>query len=516
MTMGQDEKRIGTALISVYYKEGLLPVAQQLAAQGVKILSTGGTWHFLNDNGIAAQKVEELTGYPSILGGRVKTLHPLVFGGILARRGEEQDAADVEQYHIPPIDLVVVDLYPFSETLAQGGSEAELVEKIDIGGVTLLRAAAKNYADVLVVSSRGQYETLLDLLRTGNGATTLTQRRAWAVEAFKTTCSYETSIAAYFDGSEGLAKAARDVSAALLGKQTATRYGENPHQKGAFVGDLEAMFTKLHGKELSYNNLLDLDAGIGLIDEFPRPSIAIVKHGTPCGLATARTLPEAWDKALAGDPQSAFGGIILSNAPIDAETAERMDAIFFEACLAPDFTPDALSILERRKNRILLKRGDASFLPVMVRTALNGFLLQDRDSKVHDDISDRCVTVAAASEEQQLDLLYANRAVKHCKSNAITIFKQGQLIGVGAGETSRVDAVRHAIEKAQHYGHSLAGAVLASDAYFPFSDSVETAAAAGITAIIQPGGSIRDAESIEAANRLGIAMYTTGYRHFKH
>ena len=514
--MAQEEKRIGTALISVYSKEGLLPLVQQLAAYDVTILSTGGTWEYLKSNGIDARKVEDLTGYPSILGGRVKTLHPLIFGGILARRGAAESTRDVKEYNIPMIDLVVVDLYPFSETLAKGGSEEELVEKIDIGGGSLLRAAAKNYEDVLVVSSRQQYDRLLELLKTGKGTTTRTQRRAWAAEAFKLTCSYDASIAAYFDESEGLAKASRRLSAALLNGQTATRYGENPHQKGAFIGDLAAMFTKLHGKELSYNNLLDLDSGVGLIDEFPIPTMTIVKHGTPCGLATAETLPKAWEKALAGDPQSAFGGVILSNAPIDSETAARMDSIFFEVCLAPDYAPDALDILERRKNRILLKRGSAELDHVTIRSALNGFLIQDRDEKVDVDIEELCVTDAKADKHQLLDLQYANRAVKHCKSNAIIIFKRGQLIGVGAGETSRVNAVKHAIEKAKAYGHSLEGAVLASDAYFPFSDSVEEAARAGITAIIQPGGSIRDEESIGAANRLGVAMYTTGYRHFKH
>lgn len=514
--MGQEGKKIGSAVISVYDKQGVLPIAQALNAQGVKILSTGGTWHFLFENGIDAQKVEELTGFPSILGGRVKTLHPLIFGGILARRDEASDRADVQAYNIPPIDLVIVDLYPFRETLAQGGSEQELVEKIDIGGVTLLRAAAKNFADVLVVSSRSQYPALEELLLSGNGATTLPQRRAWAAQAFKTTCSYEADIAAYFDQNNGLLQAARATSAAMLSHQTTTRYGENPHQKGAFIGDLSAMFTKRHGKELSYNNLLDLDGGVALIDEFPKPSVAIVKHGTPCGLATAHSLPEAWDKALAGDPQSAFGGIILCNAPIDAETAQRMDAIFFEACLAPDFTPDALAILERRKNRILLARGNAALPTTVVRSALNGFLIQDRDSQTHDSLEGLCVTIAEANDEQQRDLLYANRAVKHCKSNAIVIFKQGQLIGVGAGETSRVDAVQHAIEKAKNYGHTLQGAVMASDAYFPFPDSVEVAAQAGIVSIIQPGGSIRDEESIAAANRFGISMYATGYRHFKH
>lgn len=514
--MGQEEKHISSALISVYDKEGILPIARLLAGYGVKILSTGGTWQFLDENGISVQKVEALTGYPSILGGRVKTLHPLVFGGILARRDETSDAEELKKHSIPTIDLVIVDLYPFAETLAKGATEEELVEKIDIGGVTLLRAAAKNYADVLVVSSRRQYASLLALLQAGSCSTTLSQRRAWAAAAFKETSCYEASIANYFDDSMGLARAARELSGAILAEQTATRYGENPHQKGAFVGNLTAMFTKLHGKDLSYNNLLDLDGGIGLIDEFPKPAITIIKHGTPCGLATARTLTEAWEKALAGDPQSAFGGIILSNAPIDPETAQRMDTIFFEACLAPDFHPDALSILERRKNRILLKRGGAKLPNITMRTALNGFLIQDKDCAMHEDISDLCVTVATANEEQQRDMLYANRAVKHCKSNAIVIFKQGQLIGVGAGETSRVDAVQHAIEKAQAFGHSLQGAVLASDAYFPFPDSVEIAAKAGITAIVQPGGSIRDDESIAAANRLGVAMYSTGYRHFKH
>lgn len=525
--MKEQERQVATALISVFDKEGLEPLANYLYQNGVQLISTGGTQEFLTNIGLQSTRVEEITGYPSMLGGRVKTLHPLIFGGILSRREETDDARDILEYSIPSIDLVIVDLYPFEQALQTGASPEELIEKIDIGGVSLLRAAAKNFNYVLVASSKEQYAELIDLLEQNNRKTTYSQRAQWAAQAFQRTSLYESRIASYFtDRADSLLGGSTDsqpitqslgaMGSMLQGERVELRYGENPHQRGIFVGSLDEMFEQQHGKKLSYNNLLDLDASVALIDEFKKPSVAVLKHGNPCGLGQARTLAQAWALALAGDPQSAFGGIIVANTIVDADTASRMDSIFFEACIAPDFEPEALRILSQRKNRILLKRRGAKMPAFTCRSVLNGFLVQERDTKLNTELAECCVTAEEANPECIDDLLMANKIVKHCKSNAIVIVKNGQLIGVGCGETSRVDAVAHAIEKAQKFGHETQGAVLASDAYFPFADSVQAAAKAGIVAIIQPGGSIRDNESIQECDSNQIAMYCTGFRHFKH
>ncbi|PIE83804.1 MAG: bifunctional phosphoribosylaminoimidazolecarboxamide formyltransferase/IMP cyclohydrolase PurH [Bacteroidia bacterium] len=514
--------RIATALLSVYDKGGLDGAVAALVEQRVDLLSTGGTYDYLLSRGVQARRVEDLTGYPSILGGRVKTLHPAVFGGILHRRGHQPDLDDLARHGIGPIDLVVVDLYPFEQALAQGAGQEELVEKVDIGGVSLLRAAAKNYRDTLVVSSRAQYPELERILREQRGETTLAQRHHFAAQAFARTAAYDMAIARHFTVSDPLADQTPEPGVRLAAGLAPDapihplRYGENPHQKGYFLGDRDAMFRQLHGKELSYNNLLDLDAGLGLLDEFEAQTVAVLKHGTPCGLACDATLAEAWRRALAGDPQSAFGGVILTNAVVDGETAREMDAIFFEVCLAQGFLPEALNILRRKKNRVLLERGPGRMQTSRTRTALNGVLHQDAD-RDEDILGARTVaSVRQPSPAELADMAFANRIVKHCKSNAIAIARGGQLIGVGAGETSRVDATRHAIEKARAFGHSLQGAVLASDAFFPFADSLELAAEAGVTAVVQPGGSIRDQESIALADARGLAMLLTGIRHFKH
>lgn len=509
------KKQIKTALISVYDKQGLDSILDILLQRGVKILSTGGTWDFLAARGIEAEKVESRTGYPSILGGRVKTLHPAVFGGILARRDHSGDQRDLETHGIAPIDLVIVDLYPFEAALAAHADQEALIEKIDIGGISLIRAAAKNFHDTLVVSSQSQYADVAAMLRAGEGATTLAQRKRYAGAAFVRSSSYDAAIAFYFVSGESGSAWPTALVAPESGSQS-LRYGENPHQKGVFVGDLPAMFEQLHGKELSYNNLLDLDAGVGLLEEFEESTVAILKHGTPCGLASSFSLVEAWKRALAGDPQSAFGGVILCNRTIDAETAQQMDSIFFEVCLAAGYEPDALEILQRRKNRVLLRREKAHRAPVQVRSALNGYLMQECDAHSHTLPLGELATRTPLTPEQERDLLFANRVVKHCKSNAIVVVKGQQLIGVGAGETSRVDAVRHSIEKAKTFGHSLEGAVLASDAFFPFPDSIALAAKAGIKAFVQPGGSIRDSECVAEADALGVAMTLTNVRHFKH
>ena len=509
-------KPIRRALVSVWDKEGLSVLLPLLDTLGVRIVSSGGTYDHICQRGYKADRVEDVTGYPHMLGGRVKTLHPNIFGGILARQGYGPDEADLAQHRIEAFDLVVVNLYPFAQALAEGKGEAELVEMVDIGGVSLIRAAAKNYQDVLVVTSPSQYEGLAQLLTQQHGETSLEQRQRYAALAFSTTASYDAAIAQHFLDVAQLPADEAPIVIQTQGVTSPLRYGENPHQRGTFCGDLGRMFTQLHGKEISYNNLLDLHAGIGLIDEFEAPTVAILKHGTPCGLATAATLLEAWEGALATDPTSAFGGVILANGPIEARMAERMHELFFEVCLAPDFSQEALALLGQKKNRILLRRGEASLSPVSVRSALNGYLVQEVDNYRHDLSLGEVVTDVAPTPAQLADLLLANRAVKHCKSNAIVLAHGGRLIGVGAGETSRVDALQHAIDRAQRFGHTLRGAVLASDAYFPFRDSVTLAAEHGIAAIVQPGGSVRDQESIEACNGHHIAMLFTGHRHFKH
>lgn len=506
-----DVKKIKTALISVFHKDGLDEILSLLNKDGVKFLSTGGTKSFIESLGYSCDAVEDLTGYPSILGGRVKTLHPKVFGGILNRRENEGDRSQIAEYEIPEIDLVIVDLYPFVDTVASGASDADIIEKIDIGGISLIRAAAKNYNDVVIVASKNQYAPLAEMLKRQGAESTMAERRWFAKEAFAVSSSYDSSIFSYFDGEEtpSALRVAIDGSKAM-------RYGENPHQKGMFFGDLNAMFDQLHGKEISYNNLLDIDAAVSLISEFDEPTFAILKHNNACGLATRPTMVEAWNDALAGDPVSAFGGVLIANRPIDAETAEEINKIFFEVIIAPAYSEDALAILKQKKNRIILVQKIQNSTKKQVRTLLNGALVQDRDLKVEtaDDLTP--VTEKKVTDSQIADLLFANKIVKHSKSNAIVLAKNGQLCASGVGQTSRVDALKQAIAKAQSFGFDLNGAVMASDAFFPFPDCVQIAHEAGIDAVIQPGGSVRDNESVDYCNANGVAMVTTGIRHFKH
>ena len=511
-------KTIQSALISVYYKDGLEPLVRLLHQHGVLLYSTGGTQTFIEQLGIPVTAVEDITGYPSIFGGRVKTLHPVVFGGILYRRNLAQDVAQASRHDINPIDLVVVDLYPFEETVASGASDEDIIEKIDIGGISLIRAAAKNYEDVLIVSSRSQYADVVNLLTEKQGATTLEDRRRYAKEAFAMTSSYDTAIHNYFAESTAGSSAGDDFR--QLPAQS-LRYGENPHQKATFYGDLNALFDQLNGKELSYNNLVDVDACVSLIDEFTDTTFAIIKHTNACGVATAPTAKEAYLNALACDPVSAFGGVIITNATVDLATAEELNKLFMEILIAPDFDEDALKLLGSKKNRILLKRKPVEFSPKMFKTLLNGVLEQDKDNQVETVEQFKTVTEKAPTDGEQRALEFALKICKHTKSNTIVLAhdggpSHGQLLASGVGQTSRVDALRQAIEKARAFGFDLQGAVMASDAFFPFSDCVEIAAEAGISAVVQPGGSIRDKDSIDACNQRGMAMVTTGVRHFKH
>ena len=506
-----DIKNIKTALISVYHKDGLDEILSLLHKDGVKFLSTGGTQTFIESLGYPCDAVEDLTGYPSILGGRVKTLHPKVFGGILNRRENEGDKAQIAQYEIPEIDLVIVDLYPFVDTVASGASDADIIEKIDIGGISLIRAAAKNYNDVIIVASKSQYAPLADLLKRNGAKSSLDERRWFAKEAFAVSSSYDSSIFNYFD-LEGGPSALR---VAIDGAKT-MRYGENPHQKGFFFGDFEKMFTQLHGKEISYNNLLDIDAAVTLISEFSDPTFAVLKHNNACGVATRSTILEAWKDALAGDPVSAFGGVLVTNGTIDAATAEEIHKIFFEVVIAPAYTDEALKVLEQKKNRIILVQNEPLTTKMSFRSCLNGALGQDRDLKIETPEELKGVTNRALTPEQIADLLFANKIVKNSKSNAIVLAKGAQLYASGVGQTSRVDALKQAIAKAQSFGFDLKGAVMASDAFFPFPDCVEIAHEAGIEAVVHPGGSIRDQESVDYCNAHDMAMAVTGFRHFKH
>lgn len=509
-----DVKPITTALISVYHKDGLDAILKLLNDNGVKLLSTGGTHDFITSLGYACDRVEDLTGYPSILGGRVKTLHPKVFGGILNRRDNAADREHIEKYEIPSIDLVIVDLYPFSETVASGAPEADIIEKIDIGGISLIRAAAKNYNDVVIVPSKAQYQTLHGILAARGAATTLEERRDLARAAFEVSSGYDSAIFNYFDTT-----GANERPTALrvaLDSPKHLRYGENPHQQGTFYGNFDKMFTQLHGKEISYNNLLDIDAAVNLIDEFSETTFAVLKHNNACGLASRETVAEAWKAALEGDPVSAFGGVLITNGTVDAPAAELINKIFFEVIIAPDFTDDALAILEQKKNRIILRRHHTERPAVQFRSILNGALVQDRDTKIETPDELKSVTEAKVDSMQIDDLLFANKIVKNSKSNAIVLAKNRQLIASGVGQTSRVDALKQAIEKARSFGFDLNGAVMASDAFFPFADCVEIVHQAGVNAVIQPGGSIRDGESIDYCNAHGVAMVTTGFRHFKH
>ncbi len=509
--MSETSKKIHSALVSVYHKDGLEPILRKLHALGVQLYSTGGTWDFIRGLDLPAEKVEDLTGYPSIFGGRVKTLHPKVFGGILFRRGLEGDSAEARQYAIPPIDLVIVDLYPFEETVASGAGEEDIIEKIDIGGISLIRAAAKNFEDVLIVPSLRQYPALMKLLEERGGFTERSERRRFATEAFAVSSHYDAAICNYFNHDEKLPLFRYSAEGGL-----SLRYGENPHQSGRFFGNLDAMFQQLHGKELSYNNLVDIEAGVRLIDDLSGTSCAILKHTNACGAAVRDSLAEAWKAALAGDPVSAFGGVIVVNREVDAATAEEMDKIFFEVIIAPGYEINALEILKHKKNRVILLRKSGALPSFQIKTLLNGIIGQDADLKTEESAGLKQVTEKAPDAAQIADLLFANLLAKHTKSNTIVLAKGLQLIGSGIGQTSRVDAMKQAIIKAREFGFETRDAVMASDAFFPFADCVEIAHEAGITAVIQPGGSIRDQESIDSCNRNGLAMVTTGIRHFKH
>lgn len=509
----QQHYTIKSALVSVFSKEGLEPIVQKLNELGVTIYSTGGTETFIKSLGIQVVPVEGITNYPSILGGRVKTLHPKIFGGILNRQSNELDAVQMVQYSIPQIDLVIVDLYPFEKTLTQGGTSEEIIEKIDIGGISLIRAAAKNFNDTLCVSSKSDYPALLTLLEEKRGQTSLSDRKRFAAKAFNVSSHYDTAIFNYFNQSE-------NIPALKLSQveHLPLRYGENPHQKGAFYGDFSAMFEKLHGKELSYNNLLDIDAAVNLISEFTQsePTFAILKHNNACGVAMASTLAQAYEQALACDPVSAFGGILIGNRIIDKATAELINPLFCEVVIAPNFEAEALEILQSKKNRILLKLKTEATFSTSVRSCLNGYLVQERDGITDSREHLRTVTTTAATDQQVTDLLFASKICKHTKSNSIILAKNGQLIAGGTGQTSRVDALKQAIEKAREFGFSLQGAVMASDAFFPFPDCVEIAHKVGIAAVIQPGGSVKDQLSIDYCNENGMVMVFTGVRHFKH
>lgn len=504
-------KKIKTALISVFYKTGIDTIVALLKQNDVQIYSTGGTYDYIHALDPSVKTVESLTGYPSILGGRVKTLHPKVFGGILGRTHLASDQKEMAEYEIPAFDLVIVDLYPFEETVATTDDEGKIIEKIDIGGISLIRAGAKNFNDVVIVPSRDYYGELIEILEKQHGETSLEDRRRFASYAFSVSSHYDSAILNWFvkDQEEQPLRICEE-------KATALRYGENPHQKGAFYGDLDAMFEKLHGKELSYNNLLDLDAGLNLLREFDTPTFAILKHNNPCGLACRATVKEAYLAALAGDPVSAFGGVLVCNRPIDKEAAEEINKLFIEVIVAPQYEDGVLDILFSKKNRVVLRLKEDIFSKKTVKTALNGFLLQDRD--LHTETADdfKVITTKAPTEAEVEDMVFANKIVKHSRSNAIVLAKGKQLYASGIGQTSRVDALRQAIEKARSFDFDLKGAVLASDAFFPFKDCVELAHEAGITAIVQPGGSVRDQESIDCCNENGISMVFTGFRHFRH
>ncbi len=504
------QKSIKSALISVYHKDKLDTIVSKLDELKVHLFSTGGTAQFIKGMGIEVTEVESLTGYPGILGGRVKTLHPKVFGGILGRRDIDNDIREMEQYEIPGIDLVVVDLYPFEATVAAGGTPDEIIEKIDIGGISLIRAAAKNHRDVLIVPSRDHYAALIELLDKKKGMSDQMDRLQFAQAAFAVSSHYDTSIYHYF------ASAEPEYLKSSSHEYRSLRYGENPHQKGRFYGRLDDLFDQIHGKEISYNNLLDIDAGIRLIDEFDETSFGILKHNNACGFASRESLSQAWKDALAGDPVSAFGGILITNRPIDVDTADEINKIFFEVVIAPAYSDGALTVLRQKKNRIILVRKDCAMPGYQFKTLLNGLIWQNQDKRRETGNDLKFVTQEKPSSQQVKDLLFANILVKHTKSNAIVLVKNNQLISSGTGQTSRVDALKQAIDKAVHFGFDLEGVVMASDAFFPFKDSIEIAFAAGVRAVIQPGGSIRDQESIDFCNEKRIPMVFTGIRHFKH
>jgi phosphoribosylaminoimidazolecarboxamide formyltransferase/IMP cyclohydrolase len=504
-------KTIQSALISVFSKEGLEPIVRLLNSQNVTLYSTGGTEDFIKNLGIPVIPVEDVTSYPSILGGRVKTLHPKVFGGILNRQDNPSDVQQMEEFNIPQIDLVIVDLYPFEKTVASGASEADIIEKIDIGGISLIRAAAKNFRDTVIVASVDQYSTLLDLITAQNGATLLEDRKLFATKAFHVSSHYDTAIFNYFNTDETIYKDS-------IAEGQILRYGENPHQKGFFFGDFDAIFNKIHGKELSYNNLLDVDAAVNLINEFKNdgPTFAILKHNNACGLASRKTISEAYVAALACDPTSAFGGVLISNTTIDVATATEINKLFCEVVIAPKYDKEAITILEEKKNRIILIQNEVELPNKQVRTCLNGLLIQERNNITDNKADLKTVTTTSPSEQEIEDLIFASKVCKNTKSNTIVFAKNGTLIASGTGQTSRVDALVQAVEKAKAFGFDLRGASMASDAFFPFPDCVQLAKEAGITAVIQPGGSIKDQLSIDYCNQNKLAMVFTGTRHFKH
>jgi phosphoribosylaminoimidazolecarboxamide formyltransferase/IMP cyclohydrolase len=504
-------RKIKNALISVFHKDGLDEIIHHLASLNIAIYSTGGTYDYIHSLGVQANKVEDLTSYPSILGGRVKTLHPKVFGGILARRELNEDLQQLDSYEIPEFDLVIVDLYPFEKTLASTQEESAIIEKIDIGGISLIRAAAKNYKDVVIISSSDSYADFLTLLSQSKGYTTLAQRQSYAAKAFAVSSHYDSAIFHYFNQQN-------DLNVLRLSHNNAIplRYGENPHQNGYFFGALDEVVEQLSGKEISYNNILDIDAAIRLINDFEETTFAILKHNNACGIASRPTVLESWEKALEGDPISAFGGVLICNAPIDLASAHQIDQLFYEVLIAPAFDQAAEELLSKKSSRILLKLKKTNFDQAIVRTALNGVLVQTPDLAVEQENNLRVVTKESPSNREFQDLIFANKIVKHTKSNAMVIVRYKQLIASGVGETSRVDAFKQAIEKAENFKKSLAGAVLASDAFFPFSDNVEIANSVGIHAIVQPGGSKKDQDSIDYCNQNGLAMCFTGTRHFKH
>jgi phosphoribosylaminoimidazolecarboxamide formyltransferase/IMP cyclohydrolase len=504
-------KTIQSALISVFSKEGLEPIVRKLHSQNVVLYSTGGTEDFIKNLDIPVTAVEDVTSYPSILGGRVKTLHPKVFGGILNRQDNDSDVQQMKEFDIPQIDLVIVDLYPFEKTVASGADESDIIEKIDIGGISLIRAAAKNFKDTVIIASVDEYSLLLDLITDQDGATTLADRKLLATKAFHVSSHYDTSIFNYFNTDETIFKAS-------IADGKTLRYGENPHQKGFFFGDFDAMFNKLHGKELSYNNLLDVDAAVTLISEFKTddPTFAILKHNNACGLATRKTISDAYNVALACDPTSAFGGVLIANTKIDVATAIEINKLFCEVVIAPEYDAEAIEILQQKKNRIILIQNEVEVPQKQVRSCLNGLLIQERNNITDNKEDLKTVTVTSPTEQEIQDLIFASKVCKNTKSNTIVFAKNGTLISSGTGQTSRVDALLQAIEKAKTFGFDLTGAVMASDAFFPFPDCVAIAKEAGITAVIQPGGSIKDQLSIDYCNENKLAMVFTGTRHFKH
>jgi phosphoribosylaminoimidazolecarboxamide formyltransferase / IMP cyclohydrolase len=506
-----DLRKINTAFISVWNKDNLDEIIKSLEKLKIRIFSTGGTASFIEKMNIAVTKVENLTGYPSIFGGRVKTLHPKIFGGILARRNVNEDREELEKYEIPAFDLVIVDLYPFEETIRSGAGREEIIEKIDIGGISLIRAAAKNFQDVLIVPSIDFYPELLEILNLNEGQTGIKERGRMAAEAFRVSSGYDTAIHNYFVTGD------IDNSLSLTFQNgRKLRYGENPHQNAFYYDSSGFPFTQIHGKEISYNNILDIDAACGLINEFSEATFAVIKHNNACGLASGENLKEAWLRALEGDPVSAFGGILITNRKVDKETALEVNKLFFEIIISPGYEDEALSILKEKKNRIILINNNFELPNQLIRSVIGGVLVQDRDTKTETEKEMRVVTHSSPGESEIADLIFANKIVKHSKSNAIVLVKNNQLLGSGVGQTSRIDALRQAVDKAGSSGFNLAGAVMASDAFFPFADSVEIAHKAGISAVIQPGGSVRDQESIDFCNKMNMKMVFTGVRHFKH